>query len=393
MITLIPRLLRARSLEASLADEQQFYGRVWTTETMRAWQLDQFNSEWSAIRSHVPYYAELSAKAHLPEKFASWTEFSTLLPRMDRKTVQSQRQRLTDPRGRVGFYRYSGASTAEPVQLPAWNSELMFANRDLWYGRSWHGVRPSDKLFLIWGGSHRMLGGISRWFHIGWRTLKDWLAGYERVTALDLSDARLREAGRALLARRPVYMMAFSGALLRFAYTNYDRKRDFHRLNLKVAIASAEAFPRNDSAEIISGVLGCPVIMEYGSAETGALAYQDRAGVFQIFWRHYVVEWCASATTPGAGELLITSLYPRCFPLIRYEIGDLAEPADEPSSILYRMRRVIGKRSDYIELSNGSHINPQVFIDAIDRFRSITDFQVVNRHLAKSSSSSLLPQT
>jgi phenylacetate-CoA ligase len=117
--------------------------------------------------------------------------------------------------------------------------------------------------------------------------------------------------------------------------------------------------------------------MEYGSAETGALAYQDRSGVFQIFWRHYVVEWCASATPPGTGELLITSLYPRCFPLVRYEIGDLAETAGEPSPLLYRMRNVIGKRSDYIELSSGSHINPQVFIDAIDRFQSITDFQVV----------------
>jgi hypothetical protein len=57
-------------------------------------------------------------------------------------------------------------------------------------------------------------------------------------------------------------MMAFSGALLKFAYANYDRKQDFHRLEMKVAIASAETFPRNDSSEITSDVFGCPVIME-----------------------------------------------------------------------------------------------------------------------------------
>lgn len=371
------RQLRARRLRDLLLDQQGFYEKDWTPDTIREWQLGRFNERWQSILQSVPYFQRLQQERSLPEWFSTWERFKELMPVMERKTVQENLQALTSRERKQDYWRTTGGSTAEPIQIPTWNSERQFATKDMWYGRSWFGVMPSDKLFLIWGHSHLLGSGVRGWLNGRNQRLKDALLGYYRYSAYDLSEGSLREAGQALLRFQPSYVIGYAVALDRFARANGHYEKAFHDLGLKVAIATAESFPRPDSASLVAEVLGCPVVMEYGSVETGPIAHQRPDGRYSVFWRHHFLEGQESEHVPGAYEILITCLYPRCLPLVQYRVGDLISGNPNDEHFMQEFEAVTGRCNDLIVLRNGGVMHSEAFTHAVKEMSFIVGFQVI----------------
>jgi phenylacetate-coenzyme A ligase PaaK-like adenylate-forming protein len=211
------------------------------------------------------------------------------------------------------------------------------------------------------------------------REAKDRLLGYHRASAYDLSVAALRRAGDDLLRQRPAYVIAYSSALHHFAQANVNRSEAFAAISLKAAIATAEAFPRPDSAQQINRVLGCPVAMEYGAVETGPIAHQKRDGRFTVFWQHWFVEGVPSAQATGAHEIFLTSLYPRCVPLVRYRIGDLISANPSAEEFDQTFERVIGRCNDCVLLPGGGPVHSEAFSHAVKDCPFVSSFQVTQR--------------
>ena len=327
-----------------LVDEQRlFYRKARSPLEIREWQLEQFNVQWASIRNQVPYFQRLHKDRRLPDRFADWSEFQTLIPTMDKRTLQHASGDLRNRTRADDFTRTTGGSTAQPVQVPSWNSELEFSTKDIWLGRSWFGVDPSDRLFLVWGHSHILGAGLRGRANSLKRRVKDRLLGYYRHSAYDLSEPGLRGAAEKLLEFQPAFLIGYSVALDRLVRINRDLQSRFEALQLKVAIGTGESFPRTDSAQLISEVLGVPVAMEYGSMETGPIAHQQTNGRYAVFWRHFFVEGQPSKVVDGAYEILITTLYPRCVPLVRYRLGDFISCDPNESAFGQEFDSVIGR--------------------------------------------------
>jgi len=368
--------LRAYWLRPLVHDQEQFYGRDWSPKEIRKWQLETFNEQWQSIRSSVPYYTRLAAERDLPDHFESWEQFQDRMPVIDREAVQNHDSALASTERSPDFQRVTGGSTAEPVQIPAWSSERTYEKRDFWYARGWYDITPADRLFLLWGHSHIFGDGLRGWWNKVKRQLKDQILGYHRADAYDLSDDALRQAGRDLLRVEPDYILGYSKALDQLAHVNEDRKDEFHQIDLKAAIATAESFPRPDSAEFIGNVFGTQVAMEYGAVETGPLAYQKPDGDFQIFWRHYKIEGEKTNLLDEAYEIYITSLYPRCFPLVRYRIGDMVPENPNADTFDQTLSSIIGRSNDYITLGNGRRVHSVALIHAIQNVDGIQALQI-----------------
>jgi phenylacetate-CoA ligase len=371
------RRLRSLRLRSALEEQRDFYATSRRPDEIRAWQLKQLNQLWTTISRRIPFYAALTREGKAPQHFQSWEEFREVMPITDRAVVQRHGAKLIDHSRSADFLRTTGGSTSEPVQLPAWHSELAHGNKDVWLARSWFDIDPSDKLFLIWGHSHQLGRALRGKFNALRREAKDSLLGYHRWSAYDLSEDAMRRAGEALLKFRPAWLVAYSVALDHFAQVNTCWAREFRALNLKAAIATAEAFPRADSARRIVDAIGCPVAMEYGAVESGPIAHQRPDGRFQIFWRHWFIEGVPSAQMPGAFEIFITSLYSRCFPLVRYRIGDLISEDPDAPQFAQTFSRVIGRCNDYIALSDGASIHSEAFTHAVKECETVARFQVV----------------
>jgi len=340
-------------------------------------QLDCFNQLWSKIRQDIPYYAQLAKERSLPQAFKSWPEFIDKFPITTKKIVQANTALMSYDKPKPEFYRVSGGTTAQPVQLPAWRSETRLTQMDTWVARSWYGINPDDKLFTIWSRSHTLGHGWHSQVNKIKRNTKDWLLGYCRVSAYDMTDANLKAAAKKLLRQKPGYIMGFSVALDLFARANRDFVPRFRKLKVKAVIGCSEMFPHPDSKALLADLFNCPVIMEYGAGETNLMGHSHPNGGYLAFWRNYFLE-ALEPREPDSRIVRVTSLYNRCFPLIRYEIGDELElyPGDDGLGVA-RFKAVRGRCNLFALLSDGTKVHSEAFTHCVRHFTQIASYQVV----------------
>ena len=372
--------LRSTILKSEINKLSNFYeAEISEHERLRI-QLELFNSNWKKIIKNVPYYRSLYLKGALPIKFESWNQFIKEMPVGNRLDYIRNQKQLTDQSKKVDYMRITGGSSGNPLQIPAWKSEDLYTRPDQWVGRRWYGIKPEDRCLWLTGNSYLLGSGLKGNIKKYKRAIKDALLGYYRLLAYNLNTDNIRKMTEVIINQRPDYIIGFSGVLDLFARVNQDRKYDLAKLNLKAIIATSEIFPFEDSAQIIAETFNTNVAMEYGSNETIAIAHTEPNGNFKVFWKNYFIEGVDS----GLGsqkEIRVTSLYPRCFPLIRYELGDQIELIDSNKKSDFGIeyfRKVYGRKNNYVLCENGEKIHTSAFSLSLRIFPEITAYQIIN---------------
>ena len=369
--------LRSRSLQREIDALSPYYAIPVSDAERSAHQLERLNRAWHDTRRYVPHYADLARRLDLPERWTSLEEFVSRVPATGRGSLQEHGQAMTSTQRSPEQWGATGGSTAKPVRIPRWKSEDDATRANPWLGRRWYGVKPDDRLFLLWGHSHLMGTGVRGWLNARRRELNDQLVGYCRFSAYDISDAAMHAATERILAFRPAYLVGYSVALDRLERVAAGYRERLRALGIKVVIGTSEGFPHPDSAQRLADTFGCRVAMEYGAVEAMGLAYTSPSGGYRFFWHSYLAE----AERNGASwTLRLTSLYPRSLPLVRYEIGDEVHlPAGSPDHVigLTGFERVTGRCNDYVVMSDGAMVHSEVFSHAVRACAAIRGYQVI----------------
>jgi len=113
---------------------------------------------------------------------------------------------------------------------------------------------------------------------------------------------------------------------------------------LKAVIVTSEMCTDADKKIIAKGT-GLKVINEYGASETGIIAIDDKDAKMKVSEELLYVE------TNDKGQLLITSFHNRAFPLIRYNIGDIATLVNEDHGMY--IESIQGRSDDLVRLPGG----------------------------------------
>jgi phenylacetate-CoA ligase len=123
----------------------------------------------------------------------------------------------------------------------------------------------------------------------------------------------------------------------------------------------------------------------YGSTEA-FLAWQCRSGGYHINAEHVILEVVDDAgrpVPPGAlGRVLVTTLDNRLCPLIRYEIGDFAEPAQGRCSCgrtLPLLARAAGRSVNLFRLGDGRLLSPWALVVRLKFDDAFAQFQIVQQ--------------
>ena len=230
---------------------------------------------------------------------------------------------------------------------------------------------------MIWGDRRQLKDGIQAGAITALKKVKNRSLGLYRFSAYDLNDEKMEQAALAMLRHKPNYIYAYSMALDYFARVNGGMAAELCALGLKAVIASAESFPKENTRELLARLFGCPVVMEYGTVETGALAYSHPGLGYRVFWQNYFLE-ATEAGACGGQAVRVTTLYPRCFPLIRYEISDEIDlHTGDESMGLWRFRRVGGRSAFCIVLDDGTRVHHLAIGHCISDLPGIAAWQVV----------------
>jgi len=95
--------------------------------------------------------------------------------------------------------------------------------------------------------------------------------------------------------------------------------------------------------KILERVFGVPVVNLYGSTEAGHLLIEDDRGEMRGCEENVFYE-IINADENGIGELVVTTLTNEIMPLLRYQVGDLAQRAGENYLVHGRCRDALRRR-------------------------------------------------
>lgn len=343
--------------------------------------LSAIRRTWADAVKDVPYYSDLVARGEAPAAIRDWRDVMAL-PVLTRQAIQDEPARFVrrsgPPRDRIS----TAGSTGTPLRLGMGSAE-----RDLmrvvklaeWQAQ---GYGAGSRLFLLWGHSHLLgTGWKGRLNHLK-RRLGDAYLGYRRVDAYRLGPERSAAYAEALMAFRPAGVIGYASALDLFARQASRFRSRFRALGVRFVLATAEAPPRPDTVPLLEDLFGCPVVQEYGGAEFGQVAFKRGPAPFEVYPDLNYVEVEPPDAEGPAGErpLLLTSLYPRYVPLVRYRAGDsLVGPTCLANGHVSRFDAVGGRVNDVIALPDGEAIHSVAIFHCIHQEPGVYNIQMVVR--------------
>jgi phenylacetate-CoA ligase len=187
---------------------------------------------------------------------------------------------------------------------------------------------------------------------------KDFLSNRYRFSIFDLTDKTLSGALNKFKSTPFDYINGYTSAIVQFA--KFLKSKDLILKSicpsLSVCIVTAEMLFKDDK-DLLEHHLGVPVINEYGASELGLIAFQNLNNEWQLNTETLYVEVLDdndSAITNGSeGRLVVTSLYNKAHPFIRYDLGDVGQISTKSSNITPKLESLIGRTNDIALLPSG----------------------------------------
>jgi len=125
---------------------------------------------------------------------------------------------------------------------------------------------------------------------------------------------------------------------------------------LKACVVTSEMLFEDDK-KLVERQFGVPVINEYGAAELDLIAFENPNGEWQINSETLFVEILDDKNNPISlgkeGRIVITSLYNKAHPFIRYDIGDIGSLSENSTIKNPILKKLIGRTNDIEILPSG----------------------------------------
>lgn len=284
--------------------------------------------------------------------------------------------------GRVQLCKTSG-STGVPLKFYRDSTVFGYTLAALYRGHRWHGLEIGAKEAMLWGIPSEPIARTK--MH-----LRDLVLNRFREREYDLSPEVLQSFYDDCRRKRPAYVFGYTSMVYEFALFLQDRQIDGRALKLHAAICTAESIPDNQRA-VIEEQLGCRVVSEYGSAETGIISYQCAAGSHHVSDDTVLLELLDDAGRPVAdgeiGRVVITVLHSQCAPIIRYALGDLAIRKAGTCSCgvnLSMLDQIVGRSSGIIVTPSGRCFHSialyYIMKDFAGKFGNVRQFKAIQTH-------------
>jgi phenylacetate-CoA ligase len=188
--------------------------------------------------------------------------------------------------------------------------------------------------------------------------LKDFLANRVRFPVFDMSDEKLSLVLNEFRTKKFEYVNGYTSSLVIFAKFLIERNIVLKEIcpSIKVVFPTSEVVDDIDR-KIMERGFGVSVRNEYGAAELDILAFEDEDGDFVLNEETLYIEILDDNNQPVEagieGKVIVTSLYNKAMPFIRYEVGDRAVLTGKLKNGNRVLERVVGRTNDVIKLPSG----------------------------------------
>lgn len=164
---------------------------------------------------------------------------------------------------------------------------------------------------------------------------------------------------------------------------------DWH---IKSIFTGAEELPIQVKREV-QAVFKCPVMSRYSNQENGMLAQQPLSGedYFEMNAGSYFFEFLKLDSNEPAmameeARIVITDLFNRAVPMIRYDTGDVGiynYIQDKSGRKKKVLDKIIGRKNDYLYSNQQERLSPYTVINLMWAYTEIKQFQLVQEDFNK----------
>jgi phenylacetate-CoA ligase len=293
-----------------------------------------------------PFYQELTGL----KTFENWND----LPILNKKNLQKPLQeRLSKG--------YSSKNTYVNKTSGSSGDPFVFAKDNFSHAMTWASNKYRFGWFTIdFNSSYQArFYGIPLDF-IGNKKerIKDFLGNRYRFPIFDLSDTVLEGFLQQFKTKKFDYINGYTSSIVLFAKFLQQKNIILKTIcpTLKVCIVTSEMLFEEDKI-VMEKQFGIPVVNEYGASEIDLIAFENPEGEWQVNSETLFVEILDDENNVlpygKEGRIVITSLFNKAHPFIRYDIGDIGI-LDEKSTLKKPiLKKLIGRTNDVALLPSG----------------------------------------
>ena len=318
----------------------------WPLSALENYQFEQCKALCLFAQQHSRYYQERFADYGFDPKQMQSVEDLQVLPTIGKDDLRMHRDEIAaDYIFPTMTLAETSGTSGQPLSFYR-NEEWDSHNRAAMFrGYTWYGIQPWEKNGYFWGYNIEQS-----------QRLKTMVldALQNRFRLFDYDETHIRHFVSKL--KGASYLSGYSSMIYEVAtiVNELQIHADFH---LKMVKGTSEKIYDSYQAEV-KRAFGQPMISEYGSCESGLIAYEcPEGGHMHINMENVIVE-------EDNGEIVVTNLLSLSFPIIRYRLGDSIQlapkgfrcPCGREHPVLLDVlgrvgKRVVGKQKRYPSLT------------------------------------------
>lgn len=187
---------------------------------------------------------------------------------------------------------------------------------------------------------------------------KDFFSKRYRFPIFDLSDPVLERVLSVFKSKSFDYINGYTSSIVLFA--KFLEKKSIVLKSvcptLTCCVVTSEMLFDSDKI-LLEKQFGVPVVNEYGASELDLIAFQNPLGEWQVnsetLWVEILDEQGKPLPLGQEGRIVITSLYNKAHPFIRYDIGDIGVLAENSTLKKPILKKLVGRTNDVAVLPSG----------------------------------------
>ncbi|WP_317047350.1 phenylacetate--CoA ligase family protein [Winogradskyella aurantiaca] len=188
--------------------------------------------------------------------------------------------------------------------------------------------------------------------------LKDWFSNRYRFSVFDLSDTAFEECLVQFKATAFEFINGYTSPIVQFA--KFLKRKGLILTDvcpsLRVCIVTSEMLFDSDRS-LMQERFGVPVVNEYGASELDLIAFENTHGELQLnndtLYVEIVDENDKVLPYGKEGRIIITSLFNKAHPFIRYDLGDIGIIEVKENSPYPILKKLTGRTNDLVQLPSG----------------------------------------
>jgi len=321
--------------------------------------------------TNIPYYRKVFNNCGIVVEELSLPEDISNIPVLSKEIFKDNLSLLSNRNhiGRVSEETTSG-TVGNPLVIPIDRQKSGFIRAVMYRNYGWYNIDVGDKQARFWG-----IPSASK-LHFK-ESLKDLSANRIRLSAFNVSDESFEQFVKKLRKFRPKYFYGYPSLLCKFSQWLSDNHIALSDLRLSAIICTGEVL-YDFQRKTIEATFQCKVANEYGTTETGIIAFECHDGNLHINSDHVYLESVKSDEFTDTGSLVVTELNNFYNPLIRYKLGDLGSISEDSCKCgigFPILKNLTGREGNFIVTPMNKYIFSAIlsytFKDGIKQFQGI----------------------